>query len=142
MDNLILIDTSGSMMEDGKRSVIMYVLNTIKNIAAGEPEIYLWSSEIKPFCGKMEFGAANDLNSISDFLSLHKDKPILIITDGCFPQRIKSVLKEHSGNLVFIIVGVDSSVTALQKLFGANNVFEAADTAACVYRHLVLKGGV
>lgn len=140
MDNIILIDTSGSMMEDGKKSVIMYVINTIKNTLTVEPTVYTWDKEIKPFSGKIEFGTSNGLSSILSFLEEHNDEPIILITDGCFSSNIKSIVKKHSKKLVCILVGIDSSIVTMQRTIGVNNTFESSDTVACISRYLSLKG--
>lgn len=139
MDNIILIDTSGSMMEDGKESVIMYVLNTIKNTLTVEPTVYTWDKEIKPFSGKIEFGISNDSSSISSFFDEHNDEPIILITDGCFSSNIKSIIKKHSLKIVCILVGIDSSIVSMQRTVGVNRTFEASDTVACISRYLSLK---
>lgn len=139
MDNIILIDTSGSMMEDGKKSVIMYVINTIKNTLSVEPTVYTWDKEIKPFSGKIEFGISNDSSSISSFFDEHNDEPIVLITDGCFSSNIKSIIKKHSLKIVCILVGIDSSIVSMQRTVGVNNAFEASDTVACISRYLSLK---
>lgn len=141
MNNLILIDTSGSMMEDGKKSVIMYVINTIRNTLPEEPSVYTWDKEIKPFSGKLEFGTTNSLGTFSSFLDEHNDEPLLLITDGCFSSNIKSIIKKHSKKLVCILVGIDSNIITLQRTIGVNNTFEASDTVACISRYLSLKGG-
>lgn len=139
MDNLILIDTSGSMMEDGKKSVIMYLINTIKNTLAGDTSIYTWDKEIKSFSGKIEFGISNDPSSISSFFENHNNEPIILITDGCFTSNIKSIIKKHSPKLVCILVGIDSSIVSMQRTVGVSNAFEASDTVACISRYLSLK---
>lgn len=139
MDNLILIDTSGSMMEDGKKSVIMYLINTIKNTLAGGTSIYTWDKEIKSFSGKIEFGISNDRSSISSFFENHNNEPIILITDGCFTSNIKSIIKKHSQKLVCILVGIDSSIVSMQRTVGVSNAFEASDTVACISRYLSLK---
>lgn len=139
MDNLILIDTSGSMMEDGKKSVIMYIINTIKNTLTGDTSIYTWDDEIKSFSGKIEFGISNDSSSISSFFDEHNDEPIILITDGCFSSNIKSIIKKHSQKLVCMLVGIDSNIVSIQKTVGVNNAFEASDTVACISRYLSLK---
>ena len=139
MDNIILIDISGSMMEDGKKSVIMYVINTIKNTLTAEPTVYTWDKEIKPFSGKIEFGISNDSSSISSFFDEHNDEPIILITDGCFSSNIKSIIKKHSQKIVCILVGIDSSIVSMQRTVGVNHTFEASDTVTCISRYLSLK---
>lgn len=139
MDNIILIDTSGSMMEDGKKSVIMYVINAIKNTLTEKSSVYTWDNEIKPFSGKIKFGTSNGSNSISRFFDEHNDEPIILITDGCFSSNIKSIIKKHSNKLVCILVGIDSSIVGMQRTIGVNNTFEASDTVACISRYLSLK---
>ena len=137
MDNLIIIDTSGSMMEDGKKSVIMYIINTIRNTLEEELSIYLWDKEIKQFSGKLEFGVKNDPASLANFLDKYYDEPVILITDGCFSSYIKSIIKK----IVCILVGIDSNIITLQKIIGADNVYEASDTVACISRYISLKGG-
>lgn len=141
MDNLIIIDSSGSMMEDGKKSVIMYVLNAIKNTLTEDIKIFSWDKEIKPFSGKLEFGITNDSDSLSTFFDRHNDNPVLLITDGCFSSSVKAVIKKHSKSIVCVLVGIDSSINSLQKTIGANNVFESSDTVTCISRYNSLKGG-
>lgn len=142
MENIILIDTSGSMTEDGKKSVIMYILNTIKNTLNEEMRIYIWNEEIKQYSGKLEFGKTNSSMKLSAFLNENIDENILIISDGCFSSEIKSVLKKYSEKLICILVGIDSNLKTLQKTFGLYNVFEASDTVAGISRYLSLKGGI
>lgn len=141
MDNIILIDTSGSMMEDGKKSVIMYVINTIKNTLTEEPTVYTWDKEIKPFTGKIEFGTSNGSSAISSFFDEHNDEPIFLITDGCFSSEIKTIIKKHTKKLVCLLIGIDSNIVAFQRILGYNNTFEAPDTVACISRYLSLKEG-
>ncbi len=141
MDNIILIDTSGSMMEDGKKSVIMYVINTIKNSLTAEPTVYTWDNGIKPFSGKIEFGISNDASSFSSFFDEHNDEPILLITDGCFSSEIKAIIKKHTKKLVCLLIGIDSNIVVFQRILGYNNAFEASDTVACISRYLSLKVG-
>lgn len=142
MENLILIDTSGSMMEDGKRAIIMYVVNAIKNTLTEEPKIYTWDKNIKPLAGKLEFGITNDAGSLSSFFDKHNDEPIILITDGCFSLNIKSIIKKYSNQLFCVLVGRDSNIITIQRTLGVNNTFEAPDTVACISRYLLLKGGI
>lgn len=141
MDNLIIIDTSGSMMEDGKKSVIMYIINAIKNTLAEELNIYSWDKEIKPFSGKLEFGTTNNPESLSTFFDQYNDNPVLLITDGCFSSNVKTIIKKHSKSIVCVLVGIDSSIISLQKIIGSNNAFEASDTVTSISRYNSLKGG-
>ena len=141
MDNLIIIDSSGSMMEEGKKSVIMYILNAIKNTLTEEVNIFSCDKEIKPFSGKLEFGITNDPKSLSTFFDQHNDNPVLLITDGCFSSNVKAVIKKYSKSIVCILVGIDSSIISLQKTIGTNNAFESSDTVTCISRYNSLKGG-
>jgi uncharacterized protein with von Willebrand factor type A (vWA) domain len=144
MEKIILVDTSGSMAEEGKKSVIRYLLYAIEGIFSDEwptipYRIFLWNEEISEFESKVEFGGKSNVSVLSFFLSEHSDSAVLLISDGSYSEEIKSVLKRADKKIIALMVGSDCNKARLQKMVGTENLYETADVATCIkdFIHIV-----
>jgi len=138
--SLILVDTSGSMAEEGKKSVIRYILyaidNFYKNEYSGEiASIYLWADKIEKFelNQKIQYGGKSDISALSEFLK-SETRPVLIITDGNYTSKVEKKITENFSNkkIIAMLIGPDSNKVRLLNTFGAINIFETEDLFECL----------
>ena len=138
--SLILVDTSGSMAEEGKKSVIRYILyaidNFYKNEYSGEiASIYLWADKIEKIelNQKIQYGGKADISTLSEFLK-SETRPVLIITDGNYTSKVEKKITESISNkkIIAMLIGSDNNKVRLLNTFGAINIFETEDLFECL----------
>ena len=134
----IVIDASGSMVEDGKNAVVKYLLNGIISASKKnefkdlEFELFQWGKETKKidniekarinFAGKSDTKGLVILENI-----LNVNKPILLISDGNFDSDEKEKIKCFGKKIITIFVGVDANKSILQSISTDTTVFSAED---------------
>lgn len=144
-DCLIILDSSGSMNEEGKRTAGEYLLCAI----AGFIRDYFPGVRYGAYaCGKgvvrygdksVGDGAKLDAGALAAFVAEHQDTPMLLISDGNFPERDRQVLIGLSGieRIRAVMVGADANRPRLQKIIGQGRVFESADAIECARQLLM-----
>lgn len=134
---IILVDTSGSMSEDGKDSVVKNVIYSIQNLLYDYSEeacdIYLWNEDIIKFSGIMSFNGGTSCDKIDEFLKEHLDEHFLIIGDGCYDRRIQESFEKECERLYFLIIGSnDELMLGLKRKIQNRHLYRAENVANCI----------
>ena len=125
----LLIDTSGSMIENEKRSILKYVYRPFKTIIGDRLLAYSWGDEIKEVSKVSELRMQGKINNetTEKFLNnLEENSHLVIMSDGSFETDIFKKL-EKKVNMYFVGIGSDVDKKILEYTFGKNNYFEAYD---------------
>ena len=144
-DCLIILDSSGSMNEEGKRIAGEYLLRAMAGFIRDYfPGVrcgaYAWGEGVARYSGKsVGNGAKLDAGALAAFVAEHQDAPMILISDGNFPERDRTVLAGLSGveRIRAVLVGADANRPRLQKIIGQGRVFESADAIECVRQLLM-----
>lgn len=134
----IIVDASGSMIEDGKNTVIKYLINGIcsakRNGIFGDTsfKLFQWGEETKEiydmekakinFSGKSK---AEELKKINELIN--KRDAILFISDGNIESKEKNAIKKLSNNITTIYVGIDSNKKILKDISSNKVVYSVMD---------------
>lgn len=140
MENVILVDVSGSMMEEGKGSVVRYLLHAIKALYTDEYtqtdyKIFMWNDEIVEYDldTKIAFKGKNNENILSEFLNQCCYKALLFMGDGNYSDKVMKVISEcKTERKLALMIGADCNRVKLQRVFGTSNIYDAADVVACI----------
>lgn len=139
-DCLIILDSSGSMHEEGKRAAGQYVLCAIAGFVRDSfPDkhcgAYVWAENITRY-GTKATGGGNRLNpdAWEDFVAQHQGVPMILITDGNLAAREKKALASlpDSERLCAVMIGADANRLSLRNIVGRDRVFESGDAIECV----------
>ena len=125
----LLIDTSGSMIENEKPSILMYIYRPFKTIIGDRLLAYSWGDEIKEITKVSELKMQVKINNetTEKFLNnLEENSHLVIMSDGSFETDIFKKL-EKKVNIYFVGIGSDVDKKILEYTFGKNNYFEAYD---------------
>jgi len=125
----LLIDTSGSMIENEKPSILMYIYRPFKTIIGDRLLAYSWGDEIKEVSKVSELRMQGKINNeaTEKFLNnLEENSHLVIMSDGSFETDIFKKL-EKKVNIYFVGIGSDVDKKILEYIFGKNNYFEAYD---------------
>ncbi|EFG29619.1 VWA domain-containing protein [Fusobacterium periodonticum] len=125
----LLIDTSGSMIENEKSSILMYIYRPFKTIIGDRLLAYSWGDEIKEISKVSELKMQGKINNetTEKFLNnLEENSHLVIMSDGSFETDIFKKL-EKKVNIYFVGIGSDVEKKILEYTFGKNNYFEAYD---------------
>lgn len=125
----LLIDTSGSMIENEKPSILMYIYRPFKIIIGDRLLAYSWGDEIKEISKVSELKMQGKINNetTEKFLNnLEENSHLVIMSDGSFETDIFKKL-EKKVNIYFVGIGSDVDKKILEYTFGKNNYFEAYD---------------
>ena len=125
----LLIDTSGSMIENEKPSILMYIYRPFKTIIGDRLLAYSWGDEIKEVSKVSELRMQGKINNetTEKFLNkLEENSHLVIMSDGSFEIDIFKKL-EKKVNMYFVGIGSDVDKKILEYTFGKNNYFEAYD---------------
>lgn len=138
MGKAIVIDASGSMAEEGKKSVIRYLLHAVEGLARDEyPEaeykIYAWNETISEFETKIDFSGHTSADAFSDFLNAHPEDSILLVGDGNYSEEIKAIIERAGNAMLVLMVGSDCNRARLRKLVGTGHLYETTDVVACFH---------
>ncbi len=137
MKNIVLIDTSGSMCEEGKKSIIRYLINAIKGVKNErypdkELNMYYWNEQIVPYSEKVKFEGKSGEKILKEFLDEHNDESILLIGDGNYSDDIRRIIKENSNRILFLMVGSECNKNKLGRVINDEQIFEAVDVVSCL----------
>lgn len=134
----VVIDASGSMVEDGKSSVVQYILNGLNNVREHEEfknykfSLFQWSEESKELESleriKLEFKGKADvkgLNKLKDLLDM--ERSILLISDGNFNRPEKEKLKNFKARIIPIFIGIDANKAFLKDISSNKVVYSGVD---------------
>ena len=125
----LLIDTSGSMIENEKPSILMYIYRPFKTIIGDRLLAYSWGDEIKEVSKVSELRMQGKINNetTEKFLNnLEENSHLVIMSDGSFETDIFKK-SEKKVNIYFVGIGSDVDKKILEYTFGKNNYFEAYD---------------
>ena len=125
----LLIDTSGSIIENEKSSILMYIYRPFKTIIGDRLLAYSWGDEIKEISKVSELKMQGKINNetTEKFLNnLEENSHLVIMSDGSFETDIFKKL-EKKVNIYFVGIGSDVDKKILEYTFGKNNYFEAYD---------------
>lgn len=125
----LLIDTSGSMIENEKSSILMYIYRPFKTIIGDRLLAYSWGDKIKEVSKVSELRMQGKINNetTEKFLNnLEENSHLVIMSDGSFETDIFKKL-EKKVNIYFVGIGSDVDKKILEYTFGKNNYFEAYD---------------
>jgi len=125
----LLIDTSGSMIENEKPSILMYIYRPFKTIIGDRLLAYSWGDKIKEVSKVSELRMQGKINNetTEKFLNkLEENSHLVIMSDGSFEIDIFKKL-EKKVNMYFVGIGSDVDKKILEYIFGKNNYFEAYD---------------
>lgn len=134
----IVVDASGSMVEDGKNAVVKYLLNGIISASKKnefkdlEFELFQWGKETKKIDNiekaKINFAGKSDIKGLVILENLlNVNKPILLISDGNFDSDEKEKIKCFAKKIITIFVGVDANKSILQNISTDTTVFSVED---------------
>lgn len=136
----IVMDGSGSMSENGKVSIMKYIINSAKGYSKEEATItlslYQWGDKIECLNDLAEF-RIQDVNSegdIAEFVNKHTGEKILILSDGGFSIKTKKAVRGMQGkeNVFCIGVGCDCNFPAIRSLIDDKNIFRPQDIITCL----------
>lgn len=143
MKKIILVDSSGSMAEEGKKSVVKYILYAIEGIikadwANREYDILFWNEKIGENNGKMNFEGSCNMKAIREYCNQNADVDLLFVTDGNYSSELSGFLMEKKIKSIALAVGNDSNKARLMKTFGMSNVYQATDVTTCINNFMQL----
>lgn len=139
-DCLIILDFSGSMHEEGKqaagdylvRAMIGFIRDCFPGLCCGA---YKWSREVTRYDAKSDAADARpDAEALAQFAFQHRETPMILVSDGNFPEhacRSLGVLSSIKG-VRAVMVGADANRARLQKVVGEGRVFDSVDAIECV----------
>ena len=125
----LLIDTSGSMIENEKPSILIYIYRPFKTIIGNKLLSYSWGDEIKEVSKVSELRMQGKINNeaTEKFLNnLEENSHLVIMSDGSFETDIFKKL-EKKVNIYFVGIGSDVDKKILEYTFKKNSYFEAYD---------------
>lgn len=136
----IVMDASGSMSENGKVSIMKYIINSAEGYSKEEGTItlslYQWGDKIEPLNDLAEFRIrdANSEGDIAEFVGKHTEEEILILSDGGFSAKTKKAVRGMQGkeNVFCIGVGCDCNFPAIRSLIDVKNIFKPQDIITCL----------
>lgn len=137
MGKIIITDASGSMGEEGKKSVIRYLIQAITGIMEErysdiKYEILCWNNQILPYEGKSEFEGIAEAGVLEEFLGKHQKDTVLLIGDGNYSDDVKRIVKSVNNKLTYLMLGCECNKSRLMKLFSADNLYETVDIVTCI----------
>lgn len=137
MDKIIIIDSSGSMSEEGKKSVVRYLIQAISGImeerySDKKNEIFCWNNQVFSYEGKTEFEGVAEARVLEEFLSKHQKDTILLIGDGNYSDDVKRIVKSVDSKLMYLMVGCECNKSRLIKLVRSDNLYETVDVVTCI----------
>lgn len=134
----VLIDTSGSMVEECKNAVVKYLLNAIDSCDEFEGKNYYLvgkqCTQVEDITGlKISYGGQMSVNAIKDyFRETSEEYNTLLISDGCFDIDIEKSISKHRDTVVCVAVGEDAMLNNLQRCSKNRSVYLAEDVVAAI----------
>lgn len=136
----IFVDVSGSMTENGKDSVVKYLLYSIEGYANEEKRIscrlFRWGNDVEEVLdlSKLSFQVGNASEKIVEFIKAHPGEKNLIISDGGFSRETKREIKGilERKDIYYIGVGCDCNLPAIRNLADSGKIFLSQDVITCL----------
>lgn len=135
----VIVDASGSMVEDSKRGIVKYVLVGMEhvhqwtNFSNCEYKVYQ-IGEKTGYIGILEnyekivYGGTIKEESIHNIEShIHSDDKVILLSDGNMELSVAQCLKSRFKNLVCIGIGADINKSILKRLSYSKKVYNATD---------------
>jgi len=137
MGKIVLVDGSGSMGEEGKKSVVRYLLYSIEGLLQDEwaemPfEIFMAAEEVEKFDGKLNVCGHINEKKLENFLQSETESTLLFMTDGSLSEGVRQVLRKATNRILILMVGCDCNRIRLRKLTNEDDLYESKDVASCV----------
>lgn len=137
---LIILDSSGSMKEEGKAAACDYLCRSVIGFIRDHyPEtgysVFRWSKQIAAYAdSSIQDENSADATALLSFISEHKEEKIVLITDGNFSSgdRRKLSSLSDSGHIRILALGADANIPALRRFVGKERIFDAADSVECI----------
>ena len=135
----IIVDTSGSISEDGKASVVKNLLYIIQNIFqrdeynAYDVNLMQWSNRLEKIenLSRLEFkGSLNDLILRTYLENLSENDSLILLSDGNFSTEVRSAFRNVSIKKIKIYcmaIGADSDLFSLKSVSTYPIVFNSVD---------------
>lgn len=135
----VVIDVSGSMAEDGKDTVVKYLLNGISGsqrtvFADDELHFYFYTwgkcAESIPseMAAKISFGGKADVSGLEKLKELMDASiPLIFISDGNFEKKCIEKIKSMSYNILPIFIGTDENISRLEEISSNKMVYSVVD---------------
>lgn len=142
---LIILDSSGSMNEEGKRTAAEYLLRAmvgfIRDYFPGvRCGAYSWGEKVTQYGDKsVNDGSQLNADALAAFVTEYQDIPIILISDGNFSECDRKSLVGMSviEHIRAVMVGADANRPKLQKIIGQSRVYESTDAIECVRQLLM-----
>ena len=136
----IIVDVSGSMIENGKDSVVKYLLYAIdgilKDSALEAYKIYQWGKQLEELTEirKISFDSGKVSDNLVNFLKDHIEDKNIIISDGGFSRDIKRGIKclSDKKNIYYLGIGSDCDIAAIRMVAISDRIFPAQEVIPCL----------
>jgi len=136
----IIVDVSGSMTENGKDSVVKYLLYAIggfsKDSGLGMYKIYQWGKQLEEVTEthKISFDSGKASNGLVDFLKRHIEDKNIIISDGGFSRDLKRGIKglPDKKYIYYLGVGSDCDIAAIRAVAMLDRIYSAQEVISCM----------
>lgn len=136
----IIVDVSGSMTENGKDSVVKYLLYAIdgfsKDSALKAYKTYQWGKQLEELTEihKITFDSCKASDELIDFLKNHMEDKNIIISDGGFSRDIKRGIKGISDkqNIYYLGIGSDCDIAAIRAVANPDRIYSAQEVIPCL----------
>lgn len=136
----VIIDSSGSMYEEGKRAASIYIAKSIDGFTKShypstERTVLSWSNAIEKFPGKSLSKSKPDFGPLVSFVKEHTDSHIIILTDGIFEKNDQDALAHLATHksLSIVLIGADANDIYAKQALGEERVYEAVDGLMCAH---------
>ena len=135
----IIIDASGSMIEDSKNGIIKYMLTGMKHIHARnstsntEYKVYQWGRKTAYLGTLADYEKVlyegnvteEGVNILLDLIP--KEDTILLLSDGNISEKEGALLKSAFENIFSIAVGADADLYSLEDICNRARVYYPID---------------
>lgn len=141
----VIVDASGSITENGKESVVKYLIYAINGYVNEDDsfsiKLFQWGSSLKEIesISKAKLGEGVASDKVVEFLRNHSREKNLIITDGGFTREIKNGIRTISNrkNIYYVGVGCDCNMPSLRSVADSEHIYLAQDAIACLKKFLI-----
>jgi hypothetical protein len=128
----VIVDASGSMLEDDKHSVVEYILVGMKHVCGWERfnntnyEIYEWKEKVESLGNlknykNFKFSGSSKIQGLQEFINTMDDRDVcIVISDGNFEMQDLSFFETLVKSRISISVGADCNDYNLKKI--SNNI--------------------
>ena len=136
----IIVDVSGSMTENGKDSVVRYLLYAIEGYCKEEKgvdyKVFQWGRQLEELTSpyKLSFDSEKSSNELIEFLNNCLNDKTIIVSDGGLSREIKLGIKEISNrsNIYYLGVGSDFDLATIRTVTKPDRIFFAQEVISCM----------